>query len=195
MFTCLPGTLIETDMKNCDSVLTAIFSAGGLVLSQVCKLTGLEPYTVQNWVKRGFVSSPLNKKYSRKQFCRIATISMLKDSIQIDNIAKLLSHINGQLDDENDDMVDDSVLYIYFNELISYGELALSKLDEHTKSVTQHFEEPVKGAKKRLESVLKIMVTAYVSAYLKKQADILISSLDRTNNYFNGSNLNKSEKQ
>ena len=45
--------------------------AGGMVLGQIASLTGLEPHTVQNWVKRGFLSNPVNKRYSCNQFCRI----------------------------------------------------------------------------------------------------------------------------
>ena len=39
-----------------------MFLAGGLTLSQVCQISGLEPYTVQNWVKRGFLSNPTEAK-------------------------------------------------------------------------------------------------------------------------------------
>ena len=113
----LPGTTIEISLQGADSareLLDGIFMAGGLVLSQVSGLTGLEPYIVQNWIKRGFLAPPVHKKYSKRQFCRIAVINMLRDVIQIEKITSLLSYINGRLDDESDDIIDDSELYFYY---------------------------------------------------------------------------------
>ena len=57
----LPGTVLEMDRGEADQAeakISALFLAGGMVLSQVTDLTGLEPYTVQNWVKRGFLPPP-----------------------------------------------------------------------------------------------------------------------------------------
>ena len=48
------------------------------MLSQVASLTGLEPYVIQNWVRRGFVAPPERKRYSRRQFSRIVLINMLE---------------------------------------------------------------------------------------------------------------------
>ena len=113
----LPGTTIETDLSKPDAaerMFSPMFMAGGLVLSQVSQLTGLEPHVIQNWVKRGFVSSPVAKKYSRRQFCRIVIINFLKDSFQLDRIVKMLQYINGSLSNEEDDLVDDYTLYGYF---------------------------------------------------------------------------------
>ena len=96
MISVLPGTTIETNLNETNIsnvILKNIFSAGGLVLSQVSQLTGLEPYTVQNWVKRGFLSPPQKKLYSKNQFCRIVIINMLKESLQIEKITGLLSYI------------------------------------------------------------------------------------------------------
>ena len=70
----LPGTVLEMDREEADQAearISALFLAGGMVLSQVTDLTGLEPYTVQNWVKRGFLPPPVRKRYSRRQLCRI----------------------------------------------------------------------------------------------------------------------------
>lgn len=77
----IPGTVLEIQRENADSIeemFSSMFLAGGIVLSQVSNITGLEPYTVQNWVKRGFLSSPQRKRYSLNQLCRILQINMLK---------------------------------------------------------------------------------------------------------------------
>ena len=65
----LPGTKIELsgeDFFNIEHILDSVFMAGGLSLSQVSYLTGLAPHMVQNWVKRKFVSHPVEKRYSKK---------------------------------------------------------------------------------------------------------------------------------
>ena len=54
----IPGTMLEDSRDNADrieSLFSSMFLAGGLTLSQVATVTGLETHTVQNWVKRGFL--------------------------------------------------------------------------------------------------------------------------------------------
>ncbi|MCQ2421266.1 MAG: DUF1836 domain-containing protein, partial [Clostridia bacterium] len=60
----LPGTVLEgsrEDAVHVEGLFQPMFLAGGMVLSQVSSLTGLEPYIIQNWVKRGFLARPQNK--------------------------------------------------------------------------------------------------------------------------------------
>ena len=74
----LPGTVLWIPRQEADRVqekLSALFLAGGISLSQVAEVTGLETYTVQNWVKRGFLPPPVNKKYSLEHLCRIININ------------------------------------------------------------------------------------------------------------------------
>lgn len=183
----LPGTTIEAANRNAESareLLDNIFMAGGLVLSQVSGLTGLEPYIVQNWVKRGFLSPPQHKKYTKRQFCRIAIINMLRDAIQIDRIVGLLSFINGRLDDESDDIIDDSQLYVYYIEAVNgvERESDISDVGEKVRkcveAAVQGFDEPFPGAKNRLLKVLAVMVFAHYSAVMKACAEEIIGSID-----------------
>ena len=77
----LPGTILtgeREDAQHVEQQFTSMFMMGGIVLSQVAAITGLEPYTVQNWVKRGFLPPPDHKRYNMNQLCRILTINMLK---------------------------------------------------------------------------------------------------------------------
>ena len=63
----LPGTTISTPREDADRTrnqFDALFLAGGLTLSQVASISGLENYTIQNWVKRGFLPPPEHRKYS-----------------------------------------------------------------------------------------------------------------------------------
>ncbi len=98
----LPGTVLAADTTQddaADRIFTPMFLTGGLVLSQVAQITGLESYTIQNWVKRGFLAPPQNKKYTRRQLSRIILINMLKSAIPMEQICRLLSYVNGQLDE------------------------------------------------------------------------------------------------
>ena len=101
----LPGTVLSVDADRpqaAEEVFSSLFLAGGLVLSQVTQVTGLEPYIIQNWVRRGFLAPPKQRKYTRRQLSRILMINVLKSTLSIEQICKLLSYINGALDDEGD---------------------------------------------------------------------------------------------
>ena len=106
----LPGTMLSVDADRpqaAEEVFSSLFLAGGLVLSQVTQVTGLEPYIIQNWVRRGFLAPPKQRKYTRRQLSRILMINALKSTLSIEQICKLLSYINGALDDEGDDTIDE----------------------------------------------------------------------------------------
>ena len=179
----LPGTTLETDWNSPDplSVLDAVFSAGGLVLSQVSRLTGLEPHTVQNWVKRGFCSSPVAKQYSIRQFCRLVTINLLKDSLSLPQITDMLSYINNSLADESDDAIGDDQLYRYFVTILKHLDHAAASPAERAQAISltvKSYVEPYPGAGKRLERVLNIMLTAYFAARFKSKAEQMLNNLD-----------------
>ena len=66
----IPGTVLtkpREEAANLAEQFRAMFLMGGITLSQVCAVTGLDGYIVQNWVKRRFVSPPVSKKYSKNQ--------------------------------------------------------------------------------------------------------------------------------
>ena len=113
----IPGTVLTGNVEDAvhvEAQFQSMFLAGGIVLSQVSGITGLESYTVQNWVKRGFLTPPDHKRYSLRQLCRIININMLKNVLPMERIVGLMSYINGDLDDESDDMIDDAALYFMF---------------------------------------------------------------------------------
>ena len=176
----LPGTTIElavADAETAKSFLDNAFVCGGLMMSQVARLSGLEPYMIQNWVKRGFLSSPQKKLYTKRQFCRIAIINTLRESMQIEKITGLLSYINGRLDDESDDIIDDSTLYLYY-----IGTICNLDKDKNVlgaiEAVVEEFKEPFPGAKKRLIKVLAVMLNAHLAANFKKRAEEILNTLD-----------------
>ncbi len=180
----LPGTTIEIAVSNAEAArafLDNAFTCGGLMMSQVARLTGLEPYMIQNWVKRGFLPPPQKKLYSKRQFCRIAIINMLRDSLQIEKITGLLSYINGRLDDESDDIIDDSALYLYYIDAISKLEHPVideAYISEHLQRVVADYSEPFPGARKRLVKVLAVMINAHLASILRKRAEDILNTLD-----------------
>ncbi len=181
----LPGTTIPVDPGQPDAaetVLKPLFLAGGLMLSQVAQLTGLESHTIQNWVRRGFVSPPVGKRYSRRQFCRIATINLLKDCLQLDKICRLLSFVNGDLNDESDDLIDDTQLYGYISALafrMEDGALPTqAQLDEWCSQVLEDYVEVCPGARARVEQVLRVIMMAWFSCLLKRHVEERIIQLD-----------------
>lgn len=181
----LPGTTIETDLSREDAaqaLISPLFLTGGLVLSQVAQLTGLEPYVIQNWVKRGFVSPPRNKKYSQAQLCRIATINLLKDCLRLDQITRLLSYLNGNLRDESDDLIDDFTLYDMVTRLVFRLERSPCSGREEwqgwCEQVLAGYAEPYPGARARVRRGLQVILTAYAAARLKGRAEQMLKGLD-----------------
>ena len=178
----IPGTTLEGLRSNADrteGLFQSMFLAGGLTLSQVSTVTGLEPYTIQNWVKRGFLSGPKNKRYDMEQVCRIININLLKAVLPLEEIIILMAYLNGDLTDESDDLVDDTMLYFFFVRLAARARYigGDQTWDDALKEVTVSYVEPVPGARAKLEKVLKIMLTAWVSGRVKAEAERMISEL------------------
>ena len=178
----IPGTVLQIERENADGVeevFSSMFLAGGMVLSQVSNITGLEPYTVQNWVKRGFLSPPQHKRYSMNQLCRILHINMLKSVLPLEQICGLLSSINGKLDEESDDIIDDSRLYFLFVRLASRAK----ELDDPAaweqalEAALADYREPVPGARVRIEKALRVMLTAWVAARMRHAAETMLQEL------------------
>ena len=178
----LPGTVLSAEAEEADRVeglFQPMFLAGGMVLSQVSSITGLEPYIIQNWVKRGFLTPPQNKRYTLRQLCRILNINMLKGVLPMERICGMLGYINGQLDDDSDDTIDDSQLYFMFVHLAAQAkeldrdQTWLPAIDQ----VLQDYQEPIPGARDRIAKVLRIMLIAYVAARMKEEAETLLTEL------------------
>ena len=176
----IPGTVLQADRTaDIEQQFSAMFLGGGIVLSQVTGITGLEAYTVQNWVKRGFLSPPERKHYSLKQLCRIMNINMLKNVLPMERIVGLLSYINGDLEDESDDIIDDSRLYFMFARLAAQAPAMNTPQgrDECIAEELASYREPVPGAKERVAKVLAIMLTAWASAQLRQSVEQMLQEL------------------
>ena len=179
----IPGTTLTArreDAQFIEQQFKAMFFAGGMVLSQVAGITGLEPYTIQNWVKRGFLTKPVGKRYTLRQLCRILNINMFKSVMPLEQVCRLLSYVNGQLDDESDDMIDDSVLYFLFVRLASHYSVMHNPQgrDDYLEEVLRDYAEPVPGARERVAKVLRIMLTAWAASQLRSLSEEMTKALD-----------------
>ena len=178
----IPGTVVigpREDVESSIQQIEGMFLGGGIVRSQVAAVTGLEAHAVQNWVKRGFLSNPVGKRYTLRQFSRIAIINMLKSAMPLDKICGLLSYVNGELDDESDDLIDDSVLYFMFLRLASQARHIGGdrSWDEVIPEILAHYTEPTPGAKERIDKVLRIMLTAWIGVRTIHAAEQMLEKL------------------
>lgn len=173
----LPGTVIdfsEQAEENAFSLIEPILTVtGGITLSQLSALTGLQGSTIQNWIKRGWVSATTDKKYTECQVLRILLINILRNSMKLEDIAKLMSYINGKVDDLSDDILHDKQLYNLLCKLICildrkgiYTPLEIS--EEINKNLGAEYGDE---ERKRLNKVLFIMIMGYRSSYLMRQIE------------------------
>ena len=118
---------------------------------------------------------------------------MLKESLEIQDITNMLSSLNGRLDVESDDTIDDSLLYICFLSVL--GKLGMVPSDNASGDadtlatidasiVRASGEEAARcsvqcGADRtKLSRVLRIMVNAYLGVYFRTQAKFMLRSGD-----------------
>ena len=178
----IPGTAIQgsrADVEGCIRRIEGMFLGGGMIRSQLASVSGVEAHDIQNWVKRGFLPSPVNKRYSCNQFCRIVTINMLRSAMTMDKICSLLTYVNGELDDESDDLIDDTVLYFMFLRLAARARHigGRDSWDEAIADILSTYDEPIPGAKKRIDQVLRIMLTAWIGVRTIQKAEQMLIEL------------------
>lgn len=152
----LPGTTLmldsALDADFAKQLLEGFFTAGGLVLSQVSSLTGMEPHSVQNWVKRGFCSPPVCKKYGISQFCRLVILHLLKDSLTRPKLPGFCPTSTAILRMKVTTLLSDDRLYLCFLRTLQVGGLTRSynreKAEKAAETVCAAFREPFPGGKR-----------------------------------------------
>lgn len=178
MLTTIPGTMLPFEEgleQNAFAVLTPLLSVTrGLTLSQISEVTGLQGSTIQNWVKRGWVANPKNRRYEERQVARVILINMLKSSLQLETIVSLMKYVNGSVEDAADDIIPDRELFNMLCRIIFLEDAQHSfdrdALREIIRQVTADYEEPVAGARERLTKALEIMTLAYLSGEVQRMA-------------------------
>ncbi len=179
----MPGTVLASQREtegDGERMLRSLFLGGDISLAQVSGVTGLEPYTVQNWVKRGFLTPPVGKKYSINQLCRIININMLRGVFSLERTCGLLGYINGRLNSEADDIIGDAELYFMFISLAARAQQLTrpEACERILAEMLRDYTEPYPGARERVSNVLKVMLTAYLAAKMRASADRMLTQME-----------------
>ena len=89
-------------------------------------------------------------------------------------------YINGDLQDESDDIIDDAQLYFAFVRLAARARHigGTKEWGEAIEEVMEDYVESIPGAKERITKVLRIMLTAWIAGRLRLQAEEMIQALE-----------------
>ena len=111
--------------------------------------------------------------------CRIITINMLKSVLTMERICGLIGYVNGDLDDAGDDMIDDAELYFLFVRLAARVKELDQAIDRDAllEKALKDYTEPIPGAKERVKTVLRIMLTAWLAARMQQEAEQMLNRL------------------
>lgn len=180
----IPGTILDRKkMGNVTGIefLNKIFYiTDGIMLAQIREISGIDGSTLQNWTKRGWVENSKLKRYNKDQLAHILIINMLRSSMQLDKIAFIIRYINGNISDREDDIIRESVLYDYIcrilDKLITEEEVTGS-LKDCIRQETSGYEEKISGARRRLDTALEIIITAYYASLIKKSAESKLDAI------------------
>lgn len=168
----IPGTSKKFINEDAfDEFKKIIELTDGLSLCQVCSITSLDPSIIQNWVKRKYVARPIKKKYYDKHLARILLINSLKEAMKIEDIGKLMVLVNGDVEDESDDLLNEADLYNLFAKVIY-------KLDEDEKKTIKQVMKSVNINNEKLFTALEVMVNAYIASEHKKKAKKYLGKLE-----------------
>ena len=164
----IPGTEnYSTNGKDFEAYKQMIELGDGLTLSQICNITKLQTHMIQNWVKRGYIPHPINKKYYVKHLSRILLINALRECMYIEDIGSLMVYINGDVDDESDDIISEEDLYKLFSNLVF-------EIDDFNK-IEETINEKVKDEK--LNKCMKVMIYAYVASEMSKKSQTYLQQI------------------
>ena len=172
----LPGTAIPYDERagnDTFALISPIISAtGGISLSQLSALTGLEGSTIQNWIKRGWAAPSTGKKYGERSVVRILLINILKSALKLEDIARLMEYVNGEVMNTEDDILHDTPLYNLLCSLIYESEQKHLLTDgELREAIKQKLPQELSAYEKNvLENVLLIMIRSALAGYYRSLA-------------------------
>ncbi len=185
MMKYIPGTVLDFDSSRSShafDVIKPLFAfTNGVTLAQVREITGLETSTIQNWVKRGWVPSPINKRYGQRQIVRIMLINSIRRAMQIENVINLMAYINGDVEDTSDDVVSDEVLFNEFCKAVYLCEKSRTMDNEAIGTVVGeqvlHIPRLDETGQVKLKKTLVIMVLAYMAGQIKDKIDEELDSI------------------
>lgn len=170
----IPGTTLPYNSANSQAfsyIRPLISAAGGLSLSQICTITGLEGSTIQNWVKRGWIGGSLkSKKYDERQVATILIFNALRNCLQLDTIDKLLTYVTTPEEEANNT----GDIFSYMCEAVREIGFNLDAIDPALDRVLAAYKG---NNRERLKKALTVMVYACVCGELSQTANFLIMQL------------------
>jgi len=180
----LPGTAttyIDRGERGFSKIEMLLEATGGLSLSQVCAVTGLECSTIQNWVKRGWVAHPKGKRYEEIHIARILIINALKECIKLEHIANLMSYINGAEEDDSGVIIKESELYNYLCEALAKmgqaDDLSRGGVESVVDSVIVSYKGPRPDSRIRIRKALSLMIYACVCTDVKRRTEAMMKQI------------------
>ena len=180
MLRTFPGTTVEisTAKKGASKQLfDGIFATGGITLSQLSIMTGLEPYIIQNWVKRKFLSPPVGRTYSKEQLARVAIINMLREELQIEKICNVLDTLGGDPKKQYPAVISTSELYhLYFDMLAENAPLAFD--GNEVTATAEKVAVCFNSNERLLSQILQLMLYAHKASELRDKANQILYSLE-----------------
>ena len=154
----------------------------GFTLSQVKEITGMSTASIQNWISRGWVPRPVNKKYSTDHISRIMIIKTLAPVLGLERTSRLLSYVNGDTDDKSDDIVSETELYEYIikTEECSRSSGTVSQdLEEGIRETLGGYVEKSPGSYERMFKALRIICLAFASSAIREKCLELMKEVER----------------
>ena len=187
----IPGTVMsKAQMGNVTGMefLNKVFYiTDSVMLTHIREISGIDGSTLQNWTKRGFVPLSKMKKYNKDQLARILIINMMRDSMRLDSISKLLTYVNGAAGAPEDDIIPEAELYDYLCRIID--KLVEDELPSDIKDVNgliSHVLEPyverTAGATKRLERACGIIIMTYYATLVRQKAHEMFEAATKVRN-------------
>ena len=175
----LPGTAMpytESGQKGFEKIEMLISATGGLSLSQVCAVTGLEGSTIQNWVKRGWVEHPNGKKYGDVHIARILIINALKECIKLEHIALLMRYVNAASGGE---IIKESELFNFLCDALDTmghtDDLSRVGVEAVVEEVVQDCEP--EAVRERVGKALTVMIYACVCTDVKRRTEAMMEKI------------------
>lgn len=177
-----PGSTIEYGGRSGREFLDGIFTGTtGLVMQQVTEISGLATPAVQNWVSRGFIAHPINRRYDKNALARILIINSVRGALSLTNIKKLLTFVNGSPESRLDDIIPESELYSYVCDVIFSGDFKNAPTEKPIDDVLANYNELIPGAKARLKTALTLIIDIILAERALNSAAETIASLPNSN--------------
>lgn len=179
----IPGTILNRkkmgDVTGLEFLRKIFYITDGIMLSQIREISGIDGTTLQNWTKRGWVENSKLKRYNIDQLAHILIINMLRSCMRLDRIAFIIKYVNGDVNTVEDNIIRDSELYDYIcqilDRMVACGEGGTLK--DCIADTTGSYSEKVSGARRRLNTALEIILTAYYASLIKQNADNMLEAL------------------